>query len=40
VAYALWIVILLVGFLVRAKPLLAPTYFWETITKKRPAGPA
>ena len=40
VAYALWIVILLVGFLVRAKPLLAPTYFWETITKKRSAGPA
>ncbi|MGE5800934.1 MAG: hypothetical protein ACM358_01645 [Gemmatimonadota bacterium] len=40
VAYALWIVILLVGFLVRAKPLLAPTYFWQTITKKRSAGTA
>ena len=40
VAYALWIVILLVGFVVRAKPLLAPTYFWQTITKKRSAGTA
>jgi cation:H+ antiporter len=40
VAYALWIVILVVGFAVRAKPLLAPKYFWETITKKRSAGTA
>ena len=40
VAYALWIVILLVGFALRAKPLLAPKYFWETITKKRSAGTA
>jgi cation:H+ antiporter len=40
IAYALWIVILLVGFAVRAKPLLAPKYFWETVTKKRSAGTA
>ena len=40
VAYALWIVILVVGFVVRAKPLLAPKYFWETMTKKRSAGTA
>jgi cation:H+ antiporter len=40
VAYALWIAILLVGFAVRAKPLLAPKYFWEAITKKRSAGTA
>jgi cation:H+ antiporter len=39
-AYALWIVILLVGFAVRAKPLLAPKYFWETLTQKRSAGTA
>ena len=40
VAYALWIVILLVGFLVRGRALLAPRYFWETLTQKRPAGSA
>jgi cation:H+ antiporter len=39
-AYALWIVILLVGFAVRGEPLRAPTYFWQTITGKRPAGNA
>ena len=39
-AYALWIVILLVGFAVRGQKLLAPTYFWEVITKKRSAGTA
>ena len=39
-AYALWIVILLVGFAVRGQKLLAPTYFWEVITKKRSAGSA
>jgi len=39
-AYALWIVILLVGFVVRGQPLLAPRYFWETVTKKRSAGTA
>ena len=37
-AYALWIVILLIGFAVRGQPLRAPRYFWETITKKRSAG--
>jgi len=40
VAYALWIVILLVGFLVRGRPLLAPKYFWQTVVKKRSAGAA
>lgn len=40
-AYALWIVILLVGFVVRGRRVLAPSYFWETITrKKRPADTA
>jgi cation:H+ antiporter len=39
-AYALWIVILLIGFVVRGQPLLAPKYLWETLNKKRPAGTA
>jgi cation:H+ antiporter len=39
-AYALWIVILLVGFAVRGEPLRAPKYFWEAIRKRRPAGNA
>ena len=40
IAYALWIAILLVGFLVKGQTLLAPKYFWESVRKKRPAGPA
>jgi cation:H+ antiporter len=40
IAYALWIVILLGGFVLRGQKLLAPTYFWEVITKKRSAGSA
>lgn len=39
-AYALWIVILLVGFVVRGERLRAPTYFWKAIRKRRPAGNA
>jgi cation:H+ antiporter len=38
VAYALWIVILLVGFAIKGQPLLAPKYFWQTLTQKRSAG--
>jgi cation:H+ antiporter len=38
VAYALWIVILLVGFAIKGRPLLAPKYFWQTLTQKRSAG--
>jgi cation:H+ antiporter len=40
IAYALWIVILLAGFVMRGQPLLAPKYFWQTLTKKRSAGTA
>jgi len=40
VAYALWIVILLVGFVIRGQALLAPKYFWQTLTQKRSAGTA
>jgi cation:H+ antiporter len=39
-AYALWIAILLVGFAVKGQALLAPKYFWETVTRKRSAGTA
>ena len=38
VAYALWIVILLVGFVIKGRALLAPKYFWQTVTQKRSAG--
>jgi len=38
VAYALWIVILLVGFAIKGQPLLAPKFFWQTVTQKRSAG--
>ena len=40
VAYALWIVILLVGFVIRGQALLAPWYFWQAVTQKRSAGTA
>jgi len=39
-AYALWIVVLLVGFVIKGQPLLAPKYFWETLKQKRSAGAA
>jgi len=29
--YGVWIAILLIGFVIRGKCLLAPRYFWETI---------
>src|SRR3989442_8189009 len=35
VAYGLWMVILGIGFVVRGKPLLAPKYFWETLSRAR-----
>src|SRR6266568_8004559 len=38
VAYALWIVILLVGFVIKRKPLLAAQYFRASLTQKRSAG--
>jgi cation:H+ antiporter len=38
VAYAIWMAILIVGFVVKGKALLAPKYFWETVRKSdRPA---
>ena len=38
IAYALWILVLLVGFVMRGQAVLAPKYFWQTITRKRSAG--
>ncbi len=37
-AYGIWMAILVIGFIVRGKRLLAPQYFWETVRKSdRPA---
>ena len=33
VAYGIWMAILVIGFVVKGRPLLAPKYFWETIRK-------
>jgi cation:H+ antiporter len=33
VAYGLWMVILVIGFAVKGKALLAPKYFWETVRR-------
>jgi cation:H+ antiporter len=33
VAYGLWMAILVIGFAVRGKALLAPKYFWETVSR-------
>ncbi len=38
VAYAVWIAILVISFLIKAKPLLAPTYFWQTLTQRKRTG--
>ncbi|HWC72911.1 MAG TPA: hypothetical protein VG454_03165 [Gemmatimonadales bacterium] len=40
VAYALWIAILLVGFIVQRRTLRAPRYFREILAQKRSAGSA
>ena len=34
VAYILWMAILVVGFAIRAKPLLAPKYFWAVVRRR------
>ncbi|HXF96621.1 MAG TPA: hypothetical protein VNI61_11040 [Gemmatimonadales bacterium] len=33
VAYAVWIAVLVVGFVIRAKPLLVPKHFWDIMRK-------
>lgn len=35
VAYGVWMVVLMIGFAVGAKPMLAPRYFWEAIRPSR-----
>ena len=39
VAYGIWMAILLIGFIVRGKRLLAPQYFWETVRRHDRPGP-
>jgi cation:H+ antiporter len=39
VAYAVWIVVLGIGFATRARELLAPRYFWETVRKTTGRSP-
>jgi cation:H+ antiporter len=38
VAYGVWAVVLVIGFVVKGQPLLAPKYFWQTVRQKRSAG--
>ena len=38
VAYAIWMAVLAVGFAIKAKPLLAPRYFWDTLRAKKTTG--
>ena len=40
VAYGVWAVVLVIGFVVKGQPLRAPVYFWQTIRKNRSAGTA
>ena len=34
VAYAVWIVVLSIGFVIKAQPLRAPAAFWETMRRR------
>jgi cation:H+ antiporter len=36
VAYGVWMAVLVVGYAIRAKPLLVPKYFWATLRGSRP----
>jgi cation:H+ antiporter len=38
VAYGVWAVVLVIGFVVKGQPLRAPVYFWQTVRQKRSAG--
>jgi cation:H+ antiporter len=38
VAYGVWALVLVIGFVVKGQPLRAPVYFWHTIRQKRSAG--
>jgi cation:H+ antiporter len=38
IAYGLWIAVLIIGYATRAKPLLAPRYFWESVTRRAAGG--
>jgi len=38
VAYGVWAVVLVIGFVVKGRPLRAPACFWRTVRQKRSAG--
>jgi len=38
VAYGVWALVLVIGFVVKGQPLRAPAYFWQTVRQKRTAG--
>ena len=38
VAYGVWALVLVTGFVVKGQPLRAPAYFWQTVRQKRSAG--
>ncbi len=38
VAYGVWALVLVIGFVVNGQPLRAPAYFWHTVRQKRSAG--
>ncbi len=38
VAYGVWALVLVIGFVVKGQPLRAPAYFWQTVRQKRSAG--
>ena len=38
VAYGVWALVLVIGFVLKGQPLRAPAYFWQTVRQKRSAG--
>jgi cation:H+ antiporter len=38
VAYGVWAVVLVIGFVVKGQPLRAPACFWQIVRQKRSAG--
>jgi cation:H+ antiporter len=38
IAYGVWAVVLVIGFVVKGQPLRAPACFWQTVRQKRSAG--
>jgi cation:H+ antiporter len=38
IAYGIWVVVLVIGFVVKGQPLRAPACFWQIVRQKRSAG--